>query len=687
MAKKMVDCLFSRRMVLLLTLLCALMLLPAALAEPDIRPMDVSRVSLYSIPGIKYHKLPTVDGQLDVMFDCEGSDWSMALGCVGSANHLNACFKVDTPADDRIVYRVEARGNFHSDSDMLAELSRVIEEEDWSVCDLRSYTTGYDFIFGDAIYTEAEQKLSFREEKGTTLILGWYDENMNLLFAEKAQVAVAFSSTKTLTVQASQLSPDRIRANADQLTGVETTFKPGRLTYHLYNEAALNSPDKLSIRTEILLPAGTVKVMEVDYFGNKEEYLADGPVFSLWTGMVRYDGKLFDGIYSKHSSLLFIDENDQVLDGSGRLSIVRINEDSNKLSLAYLEGDSWRPFTNANLERDFGAANRLLTTTCEDGRVHISVKEGVAITDEDARMLADVHKRYIIKVPVNAKSYRINSMGGPNMFGSLNAEADRWSLENDIPFSDLQQITSDTIEPFNRNLFWEASTSANGISLYRTLAETLEGRAMLFAVKWYSDPNGQHLMYTEWFGETAEAIALKPVTARYENSTQMADHKGSPAYADLNGSGYKLYAEFRPQRGNNGFIISLELRDINDQLVTHFDKNDFEFFIPYPVGNGRNRDYKYSLTHYFDSEMTNHEPVTDMVCEEHGIRFHVSSLSPIELTWEDVTPEAVPTPTPAPASPINPPKTGDDSHPAMWTAALLAALLSMTALIRRRSRA
>ena len=673
----------SRRMLFLLVLLCTLVLMPAAQAEPEIRPMDVDRVSLYPIPGIRYNKLPTVDGKLEVAFDCENSDWAQALGCVGSANHLNACFKVDTPSDERIMYRVEARGNFRSDSEILAELARVIQEEDWWVYDLSSYFTGYDFIFGDAVYTEKEQKLSFREATDTMLILGWYDKDMNLLFAEKADVAVTFSSVKTRTVQADQVSPERVLANADRLIGVESTLKSGRLTYRLYNEAAQNPSDKRSIRTEIRLPEGTAKVLEVDYFGNQTEHTVDGPVLNVWTGLIRHDGKVFDGIYSEHSSFVFMDENGQVLDGSGRLSIVRINEDSNKLSLAYLEGDSWRPFTNENLKSDFGDANHLLTTDLKDGRVHISAKEGIAITDEDARTLADITKRYIIKVPNNAKSYRVNQMGGPNMFGSLNAENDRWMLENDIPFGALTQITGDTIEPFNRNLFWEASTSDNGISLYRTASETLEGRATLFAVEWFSDTNGEQLMYTEWFGETAEELVLKPSTVRYEDEEQMANHKGTPAYADLNGSGYKLYAEFRPQSGNNGFVIMLELRDKNDHLVTHIEKNDFEFFIPYPVGNAQERDYKYSLTHYFDSEMTSSEPVTEMVCEEHGIRFKVSSLSPFELTWEQTAPVATPTPIPAP--PANLPKTGDSTPVALLLVLLLGASAVIMAACRRRS--
>ena len=183
---------------------------------------------------------------------------------------------------------------------------------------------------------------------------------------------------------------------------------------------------------------------------------------------------------------------------------------------------------------------------------------------------------------------------------------------------------------------------------------------------------------TEWFAENAEEIALHPNTYVYEKAEDIPGKLDGPAV--ISPSGKKLLsAAFRPQTGDNSYVVDLALWDKEVNAIQTFDETageqGIEIYLPYPRGHSYGMPFTYRVIHYFYDDLTWYEPVRDVTAEKEGIRFRVNSLSPIELSWKTAE---QPTPTPTPASP--PPQTGD-SVPMEWLIGLCLTSLFAIALL------
>ena len=326
----------------------------------------------------------------------------------------------------------------------------------------------------------------------------------------------------------------------------------------------------------------------------------------------------------------------------------------------------------------------MVTITYQNGLAHIQAMQTGNVSEVAAHQLPGALKHYAVAAYPGAASYQLTYLDSSSAFDEASAQSNQEKLDQQLSKTTSVPLTGSSVDLIlheSDRIFEYSYTSQYQANLYTVASKTQPGQATLCAIRWY-DSAGNALM-TEWFAENAEEIALHPNTDVYEKAEDISGQLDGPAL--ISASGNKLLsAAFRPQTGDNSYVVDLALWDKEVTVIQNFDElageQGIEIYLPYPQGHSYGMPFTYSVIHYFYDDLTWYEPVREVTAEKAGIRIRVNSLSPIELSWK-----AAEQPTPTPASP--PPQTGD-SVPMGWLIGLcFTSLISLALMVFKKKKA
>lgn len=688
----------TKKLILFLVLCLTVLGCQAALADGTISPVPADRLQVVMEPGLVLNSTntKTQDGNLHLQIDTEKTDWPKVLGYGGlGEGDKNLGAKVLLPTNAKYYIVVNMSTNTPTYSEALeAAMTQEQEEASFGYTAYRLIDTAEGtpscqvFFLPYRDYNMQEGVLTLYEVNAPgCAVICYFDEDKNPLFAESLRCTLDFTSDQSQKVKPHCVSLSFITPD-DSVNGISSALTDGELVYSIYDPTSVSvSAEWQSLITRVEVPKGTKKVVKYNYWGIEYDTIfpsADG-TFDISTPYVS-NGKLFEGTNSKKYSYAFMDENDNILEGGGLLYITLVNESNNKLALNFLKDKTWNPIPKSRFRYAIKNDNNLLKITYEEALAHLSTKEQTGFTDADARKLPLATKEYEVQAPAGAKAYRFCALGDENCFGPANATRHQSDLNGELKKQSVLPVQEGqwvSLIPsgWGKSVFYTASTSNKGIELYAVAAESGMGRASFFAVEWFGDAEGQNSLGVEWFGENADPLTLKPNTYMVSDAAQVASQLDGPAVV-YQSDDLILYAEYRAQSGENAYVIDLKLTDLDGYIIKDFSRltadGAVEFFIPYPQGLSVNSDYTYSVTHYLDDELNQSESVLEMSREVGGIRFKVTSLSPIDLSWQSNAPVV---------SPQTPPKTGDNAHILLWFSLSLVSLAAAAALLKKHRKA
>ena len=447
-----------------------------------------------------------------------------------------------------------------------------------------------------------------------------------------------------------------------------------------------------NIQTILKLPEGTVNVKCTDESG--QVYMNQSPWFDYTSGDSRLtlnirhkQGEhILEGIASICATYQFLDQNGKSLKGSGQLTIYRFCTDDGKVCLDYLNDRAWQsiPADRFTCSTDFGGGTVVITY--QNGLAHIQAMQTGNVSEVAAHQLPGALKHYAVAAYPGAASYQLTYLDSSSAFDEASAQSNQQKLDQQLSQMTRMPLNGGSVDLIlheSDRIFQHAYTSQYQANLYAVASKTQPGQATLCAIRWY-DSAGNALM-TEWFAENAEEIVLHPNTYVYEKAEDIPGKLDGPAVISPGGKKL-LSAAFRPQTGDNSYVVDLALWDKEVNAIQTFDETageqGIEIYLPYPQGHSYGMPFTYRVIHYFYDDLTWYEPVRDVTAEKEGIRFRVNSLSPIELSWKTAE---QPTPTPTPASP--PPQTGD-SVPMEWLTGLcLTSLFAIALMVFKKKKA
>lgn len=685
-----------KRLMFALVLCLAVLSCGAAMADVDITPVPAERIEYVTRLGLEL-TAQKQDGQIQFKIDPEKTDWpSVLTWSLAGEGFLDIEADVVLPTDENVksyMWLYDLGGNPTEAQIRQAIAQAQAEAETWGGSAYCTRTGEGDakpscFVIY-AEYNENEKLIALRENTNYITIC-YFDAAKNLLYAETiaASTASASSTRQIPNVEKLKISKDNVTPNVIGLKGYTVTLNDGDLVYVADSQAV----ESYSLETCIKTPEGTDRVVRYKDGFNID---AGNPMIPNEQGNIT-----FIHYYKPENmtvvdySYAFLDTNGNILRGSGQLCITIVDESANRLALHFLDDDNWNPIPQSRFRNDIIGGSGLVQATYKDALVHISADKQGTFSEVDARSLPDAQKSYQVQAPQNAKAYRIANLGGGNAFGAGEAQSYQGYLKGELSKSTLHAVQGEQwVVVYSENVFGLFATSENGSKLYSVGAETEKGRATFFAVEWFSDAEGKNSLGVEWFGENAEALTLKAKTFKVSSPDQITSQLDGAAVV-CSQDGLTLYAEYRAQSGENAYVIDLTLLGEDGNAVedfSHYTRDGtLEFFIPYPKGLSVASDYTYNVTHYLSEDLTSSEPALQMSCEVGGIRFRLSSLSPVELSWQSnetpPEPTVVPQPTVPPETTL-PPKTGDTAPIALWLTLCLITLSAMAAILHHRRKA
>ena len=682
-----------KRLTLLLAFCLAMLGCGAALADVTITPVPAERIQLTTEPGLALTTKSSA-GQFDITIDPEKTDWPTTITYGGTGEggtELGA--KVTLPTDTSIKYYAYFL-NLGSNPTQ----AQIMQQIQASQAEAESYggsiywekdgeVDSLPFISMNYRDYSAREKLIVLKEDTQDLTVCYFDAAKNLLSAETLVCKARYTSgtRQIANAQQQKIAGSNVTPNAEGRKGFSVTLKDGDLVYSIDDPTAIDLSHGNQLKTRVKVPEGTAQIVRYNWWGSPlNTYTPVNGYFTISTPFAH--GSELESMNVYDDSYAFMDANGNILPGGGLLWITVVNESENRLTLHFLKDDTWSPIPESRFRYTISGGSGLVKATYEDALLHISADKQGRVSEADARKLPGAQKRYQVQAPANAKSYRLGATGGIGSFGAGSAKSMQGFLKHSLSETESTllpvqggQWVNALPSDYSQDVFYLFATSKNGSKLYTVAAETQKGHAMFFVVEWFSDAEGKESLGVEWFGENADDLTLKPQTYTVPSHSHVTRPLDGPAMVGQY-EGLILYAEFQAQSGSNSYVIELKLMDEEGNVITDYtpylQDGAMEFYIPYPEGQSVSTANTYSVTHYLNENLTSSEPALEMSCEVGGIRFKVRSLSPIELSWQGSA-----------ASGTVPPKTGDDSHTALWLMLCLLSLCAMAALLRRQRKA
>lgn len=675
-----------KRLTLLLAFCLAMLGCGAALADVTITPVPAERIQYAPRLGLVL-TAQKQNGQIQFKIDPEKTDWPTVLTySLTGEGTLDVGANVVLPTDANVKYYMWLLdlGSNPTEAQIRQAIAQAqAEAEMWGGSAYWS-RTGEDDAMPPCFVTYAEynasEKLIALRENTHYVTICYFDADKNLLYAETVSgTSASASSTRQIpNVEKNKIAKGNVTANVDGRKGFSVTLNDGDLVYSVEDPTAV---DGNRLKTRIKTPEGTVRIVRYQegFIWDDDPIAPDRDGYYTFTNQFQLgDMEIRDFSYA------FLDANGNILPGSGQLRITIVDDTANRLSLHFLKDDTWNPVPASRFRSSISGGSGMVKAPYEDALVHLSADKQGRVSEVDARKLPGAQKDYQVQAPTDAKAYRIAGLGGGNAFGPGNAQSYQGFLKSELSKSTLHTVqggqwVNAIPNGWGQSVFFEFAKSKNNSILYSVAAETEKGRASFFAVEWFSDTQGQNSLGVEWFGENADDLTLKPQTYTVPSHSHVTRPLDGPAMVGQY-EGLILYAEFQAQSGSNSYVIELKLMDEEGNVITDYtpylQDGAMEFYIPYPEGQSVSNANTYSVTHYLDADLSSSEPALEMSCEVGGIRFKVRSLSPIELSWQGSA-----------ASGTVPPKTGDDSHTALWLMLCLLSLCAMAVIVRRQRKA
>lgn len=714
-----------RRLTLLLVLCLTLLCCGAALADVTITPVPADRIQLATEPGLML-TTQRQDGQFVITIDPEKTDWPAAITYGGTGEggtELGA--RVALPTDTRVKYYacLSNVGSNPTQAQIEQQLRESLEEAEsyggsiyWEMDD--EFDIQQPTVFMNYRDYSAREKLIVLQEDSQDLTVCYFDADKNLLSAETLVCKVGYTSgtRQIANVQQYKIASGDVTPNAEGRKGFTATVTDGNLVYSIDDPTLIDLSHGNYLQTRVKVPEGTAQIACYNYWGiPKDPYTPDADgYFTILTPFAH--GSQLESMNVYDYSYAFMDQNGNILPRGGLLWITVVNESENRLTLHFLDDETWSPIPENRFRYAINGGSGLVKATYEDALLHISADKQGSVSEADARNLPSAQKNYQVQAPANAKSYRMGAVGGFGSFGAGSAKAMQGFLKSSLsenksillPVQGGQWVNALPTD-YSQNVFSLFAPSQNGCKLYNVAAETQIGHAMFYVVEWFSDTQGKESLGVEWFGENAEELTLKAKTYVISSPDQVTSQLDGAAVV-CRQNGLTLYAEYRAQSGENAYVIDLMLLDQDGNAVEDFrpftKDGTLEFFIPYPQGMSVASDYTYNVTHYLDANLKSSEPALEMQCEVGGIRFKLRSLSPVELSWQSnepapatptnptVTPKPQGTPNPTVTAnpqvtpnPKTPPQTGDNAHILLWCSLCLVSLAAAAALLKKHRKA
>lgn len=693
-----------RRLMLLMVLCLTLLGCEAALADITITPVPAERIQLRTEPGLVL-TTKKQDGQLEITIDPEKTDWPTVITYGGTGEggtELGA--KVTLPTDANIKYYAYfwSLGSNPTQAQIMQEIqeSQASAESNggtiyWEKDDESDAQPSLSMNYRD--YSAKEQLIVLKEDT-QNLTVCYFDADKNLVSAETLVCKVGYASgtRQIANVQQSKIAIGSVTPNAEARKGFTATVKDGNLVYSIDDPTVIDLSHGNYLQTRVKVPEGTAQIVCYNWWGSPSNTYkpdADGS-FTISTRFA--DGTELETMSVYDYSYAFMDQNGNILPGGGLLWITVVNESENRLTLHFLDDETWSPIPENRFRYAINGGSGLVKATYEDALMHISADKQGSVSEADARNLPGAQKSYQVQAPADAQAYRIAALGGGNAFGAQEAQDYQGYLKDMLSSSTLLPVqggqwVNALPTDYSQDVFYLFAPSQNGSKLYAVSAETQIGHATFYVVEWFSDTQGKESLGVELFGENAEELTLKAKTYVVSSPDQVTSQLDGAAVV-CQQNGLTLYAEYRAQSGENAYVIDLMLLDQDGNIVEDFSPftqgGALEFFIPYPQGLSVDSDYTYNVTHYLDANLKSSEPALEMQCEVGGIRFKLRSLSPVELSWQSNAPAPTtpsnPTVTP---NPQTPPQTGDNAHILLWCSLCLVSLAAAAALLKKHRKA
>lgn len=625
--------------------LLLLMLTPAFAMADTLQKLSAERMNIETIPGLVYQE-KFEDGYCRLVIDDEATNWSKVLLHRGAGSEIHLMCSFEAPEWATQVASIT--GNiWETDEAILQELKYAELRES------QQSNMGRNI----AVYTEEKQLLSPVKTNGGSSpfihAIHWTDGNGRHLY-EVAEIEFEHTSPLGRKIVLPKLDASLIKTNIENLPGVHVTLTDGALTY-AYDPDLLGSSQKQSILTRIKAPVGAFAMRGYYEYGGYLWCSIDDGYATVYTDVYDFSNdEIYTGTHTAHMSIVWYDENDQILEESGVFSITRTNEKQNQPWMYYVQQDiqngviqtnvPWKPakLTQADVVIGYETDERLVaspywqkTIDPETAHVHISLKEDAEITIEAAQTMAQCSIHYFIQPPAGAVSCSWTRHTRNHYFGrQTNAYIDE--VERLLRKERLPVETGIPILRAN-GMFKRLNTQIKDVVLYSMGLETAEDRGAAYMFCWF-DQNGNPIEIN-YIAETAERLLLEPETKTYVREDDIKHPVKGPVFIDNKNTGWKLRAEYYVQEGSNAYMVELHMEDKHGNPVYDFGDEKLVFYLPYREHEDLSN-HDFYLMHYEGGNLNNGLPV-QVTKTENGLRFEVDNLSPFVVSWEDEVGESV----------------------------------------------
>jgi len=443
-----------------------------------------------------------------------------------------------------------------------------------------------------------------------------------------------------------EVDSDRIVPNANNVPGVTSSVNGGHVTY-TYDPDVVEASGATWIETRIQAPAGAARLEGRSEFGSSTGGIVWDGYATIQLELTHWEtGEMLTGTNTDRLSLIWYDENEEIVEESGTFSYTRVNEKVNQPWMYYIQQDvenglipnavPWKPakITKDNVLIGYETDDRLVdspyfetTVDPETAHVHISLKEDLDITVSMAQEISWCYVTYEVQPPAGAVSVTMDRYTRNRYFGRLDG-AYQQHTESLLREEPIMLEQSGPIYRGN-GMFERLNTPIKDVVLYKMGLETKEDRGGTYLFCWFdADGNPIEINY---IAETADYFILEPDTTTCKSEAEIRHPVKGPVFIDNKNTGWKLRSEYHVQEGTDAYIVELYMVDKHGKVVHDFGGESFVFYLPYREHEDFSR-YDFRLMHYEGGDLSEGRNV-NVTKTENGLRFEVDSLSPFVVSW------------------------------------------------------
>lgn len=605
------------------------------------------------------------DGSLTIAIDDSEVDWAKAFASSGGEGNAQIIWQIKAPENAQYVRMLQ---DPEDGSDVLA----VLESSRLYYFNLMS---GVPCEPSGMPITEKGQTIAtgildmdyvVPQDVNTVIYVRWYDNAQTILSTQKLNVSIthtqkqAFTAKTFIGAAAERIIPD----TASDVTLLQQ--KDGAVTYYVPAPGT-------DTKTLVKAPAGAT---QYKVYGNMKSAPSD--VQPLVDGRYAEATVTSSGnVFTSTQIVCFFDGSDNLLE-TVTVSIIIQPEEELKVWPAYYDLGVF-PLSADQLDITNDAASMGYIYTYDENTGHMTCSfNGKQITGET--MKNNMTLRF--RVPEwGAESYRIYQIGSNGLLGSNGGSLEKMQLELDNGYpngpeaiTDPSLVYQDSYKPF-RVIKPGADPS---ITLYVPDPSAMVNNfVQLYVIEWTCEDGTNEYQYlyltTEPFTASQQTYAVS------SSVSQLSGPVTRPTVVMEGGSGLQLLVTYYITEGDSAWHVELTLVDQQGNAVQ--PDGPVQVYLPFPEGHQSGDSYilhHYTNGLYDESALYNYNAL-NIQETGYGLMFETDSFSP--FIYSRVSEDTPVTPD---ASPVQPPKTGDDAPLTLWLSLVL--LSAAAALLLWRSR-